>query len=329
MATPTGPRPKRIRPIEMAGEAPFWAVVRHLPEDEPTASRKDAQPVLLVHAATLGRRMFLVPDGGFVGYLLGQRDGDGAPRFDVFTLDWRSSNLLFGDGAQGGEGKNREDYRLDEIIDVDVVEGVKAVAKLHPGVPLHIVAHCMGAALTAQAIAEEKIGLPGATPLGHVVLATVGLCYRLGVDGWLKVSDNIMRDIEHSHPGLMGVSPHVVYDPEKLAGRPSSRRCSTSGATASSRTNARSRSAIASGSFSGGLPHGRHAPHARGQRPPPTLRRNPDRTLPPHHRQLPARLGRALEGSPAGPGQERAPVQGSGDDPHHRQREPGVAPGLD
>ena len=84
--------------------------------------------------------MFLEPDGGFVGHLLRQRTEDGGPAFDVFTLDWRSSNLLFGAAGEGLQGPGCpddpiNDYRIDRAAEQDLPAGLAAVARRASGRP--------------------------------------------------------------------------------------------------------------------------------------------------------------------------------------------------
>jgi Alpha/beta hydrolase family len=201
--------------VPIAENGTFSAVFRYFLKGEPREFRDNAQPVLLLHAATLGRKMFIEPNGGFVKYLL-DLETDGAPRYDVFTLDWRSSNQLFGNWGEGGEGFTFDDYRVDRVAFDDVPAGVGAVAKVRKGRPLRIVAHCIGGTATAQALAAGKIGGLGDPPIDHIVLSTLGLFYRQGIDGALKTSENIMRDLESSFPKEIGVSPHVAFDKSGL-----------------------------------------------------------------------------------------------------------------
>jgi hypothetical protein len=189
-------------PVDAAD--PLRQVWRHRLASDAVGARDGATPVLLIHAATLGRDMFLEPKGGFAKYLLGKRAVDG-PAFDVLTLDWRASNNLLGkDGGPANE-LPADEFRVDRVAD-DVEFGVRAAAGLHAGKPVTIVAHCMGAAGTAQAIASGKIGT-GEAPVGDLVLATIGLFYRIGIDNALKTSENVMRLLEASRVSVL--SPHV------------------------------------------------------------------------------------------------------------------------
>jgi hypothetical protein len=179
-------------------------VWRHRLRSDDAGARDGAAPVLLIHAATLGRDMFLEPQGGFARYLLEKKAG-GAPAFDVLTLDWRASNNLLGKDGGPAVGASADEFRVDKVAE-DIQFGVRVAARLHPGKPVRIVAHCMGAAATAHAIASGAVGDVDA-PVGDVVLATIGLFYRLGIDNALKTSENVMRLLEASQISVL--SPHV------------------------------------------------------------------------------------------------------------------------
>ncbi|HVY39028.1 MAG TPA: alpha/beta fold hydrolase [Polyangia bacterium] len=188
------------------GQLPFWEVWSHRLEGEAPGAREGAEPVLLIHAATLARDMFLVRGGGFVKALLNVRR-DGRPRFDVLTLDWRSSKRLFGDFGEKAKGRATPSaYRLDDVVG-DVQNGVRVAAGRHGGAPVHVVAHCIGAAAAAQAIATRAVA-PRA--LGNVVLSTVALFYRVNLDGVLKTAENVMDAFEAQ--GIEALSPYVGTD---------------------------------------------------------------------------------------------------------------------
>jgi hypothetical protein len=172
----------------------FSRVRRFRLKDEPWERRQGGQPVLLVHAAVTGYRMFLEPDRGFLGYLLEQKDAHGRP-FDVWALDWRSSNLLARDDGAGVV--DLDHYRMEQAVE-DLQYGVKEVYGATTK-PVHVVAHCMGAAATAQAIAMNAFN-PGA--LGNVVLTTIALFYQQGLDGWLKVLEQILQDLPATRQDL-------------------------------------------------------------------------------------------------------------------------------
>jgi pimeloyl-ACP methyl ester carboxylesterase len=211
-------------------EGPLWEVKRfrlkprnEKEKDREAARKQTARAVLLIHAATVSRRMFMEPAGGFLKYLLDEETEDEEskikqPAFDVYTLDWRSSNLLFKNWGEGGLGRKFDDYRVDRVAE-DVRDGIRAVSRFRKkngaaDSKVHVVAHCMGAASTAQALAtppdtpewEEPL------PVGNVVLATIALFYRLGGDGFLKLADDRFAGLEPG--GRIFISPHVVDEPD-------------------------------------------------------------------------------------------------------------------
>ena len=212
MRTPTGPDGSNqvtrdgITSQRCEGEAPFWEVWSHRLANEAPDARAGAEPVLLIHAATLSRDMFLVRDGGFVKALLNVKR-DGRPQFNVLTLDWRSSKHLFGDYGEKAKGRAKPDqYRLDDVVQ-DVRHGLDVAAAQQGGAPVHVVAHCIGAAATSQAIATGAIS---PSRLSNVVLATIGLFYRMGLDGVLKTAENVMATFESQ--GVEALSPYADFD---------------------------------------------------------------------------------------------------------------------
>jgi pimeloyl-ACP methyl ester carboxylesterase len=185
-----------------------YSALRHLwPKGEDPKAREGAQPVLLVHAAVTGYRMFLEPYGGFLRYLLEQRNGK-RPRFDLWTVDWRSSVLLAGKNGSGVQ--DLDNYRMENVVgDVSA-----ALAEVHRRTerarPVHVVAHCMGAAAAAQAIATGAIGGPA---LGNVVLTTIALFYKQGLEGRLKVLEQMLQELAESPESkaakLFAITPHA------------------------------------------------------------------------------------------------------------------------
>ena len=89
----------------------------------------------------------------------------------------------------------------------DVRNGLDVAAGRHGGERVHVVAHCIGAAATSQAIAT------GAVPpsrLANVVLSTIALFYRVGLDGVLKTAENVMAAFEVQ--GVEALSPYADFD---------------------------------------------------------------------------------------------------------------------
>jgi pimeloyl-ACP methyl ester carboxylesterase len=154
--------------------------------DEPKAK----PPVLFVHGATAWRATFFEPDGGIVDYL--------QEEFDVWTLDWRASKLI----TQPWEARKGEEVpcalrnaTLDDVIDGELRAAVRTIGEVTKQAP-SVVGHCIGAAVTAAAIARGKLRFNsdagGAAAIGrHVVLSAIGLFYRGSVDTWLRAQERL------------------------------------------------------------------------------------------------------------------------------------------
>jgi hypothetical protein len=176
--------------------------------------------VLLVHGASAGSRTFMVPQGGLVKHLV-ERE------CDVWTLDWRSSNLftvfnpvevrraaaaeLRASGASHGYWRL---FNLDSAAECDLVRSLEAIgtwtrAERNSTVPptIGVMAHCVGGAVLAQALAAGLLTQAEATfRLGPCVLSTLALFYRVGVEGWLKGNEFLLEELTTAH--------HTFADPE-------------------------------------------------------------------------------------------------------------------
>lgn len=147
-------------------------------------------PVLFVHGATAWRGTFFEPNGGIVRHL---KDD-----FDVWTLDWRASKLITHPWQQHSTGKDvpcaLRNGTLDDVIEGELPEAVRKIAAVRGEGP-SIVGHCIGAAVTAAAIARGKIGIASPAPIGKcVVLSAIGLFYRGSVDTWLRAQERLDLD---------------------------------------------------------------------------------------------------------------------------------------
>lgn len=154
--------------------------LRNLPQTK--AAQKG--PVLLVHGASAGSRTFLYPgadqNSGLAGYL---REAG----WDVWLLDWRSSNLLV--PVLIDELKLGDDYfDLDEA-ELDLEAAVALVKQRTGAARVPVVGHCIGGALVAQLLARG-----GAQDIGDVVLSTLGLFYATGLDDWLKGNEHFIEE---------------------------------------------------------------------------------------------------------------------------------------
>jgi hypothetical protein len=177
-------------------------------------------PVLLVHGASAGSRTFLSPPagtptvdkpGGLARYL-------SQAGWDVWLLDWRSSNLLVPvliDGLQvEADGFTLEAAQHDLATAIEIIREQSGA----PGKRVPVVGHCIGGALVAQAVARQdsKEGGDGgaiADGVGNIVLTTLGLFFCGGIDDWLKGNEHFLEQIwweAHDRAGGRGPSELFV-----------------------------------------------------------------------------------------------------------------------
>lgn len=182
--------------------------------------------LLLVHGASAGSRTFMVPHGGLLKYLV-DRD------CDVWTLDWRSSNLfsvfnplevrraaaaeLRRSGAPNGYWRL---FNLDNAAECDLVSSLDAIGewtqrerRLDRRPTIAVMAHCVGGAVVAQALAAGLLTRPDARfHLGAVVLSTLALFYRVGLEGWLKGNEFLLEELTTAHQTFADPE-HPVINP--------------------------------------------------------------------------------------------------------------------
>lgn len=195
--------------------------------------------VLLVHGASAGSRTFMVPDGGLVRHLVSRG-------WDVWTLDWRGSNLFASHnpkpvrrGASDGQlSSYAERFDLDRSANDDLPAAIERIAAslrqeghARP-IKLSLVSHCIGGAITAMAIGAGCFrayeGSAAEVHVDNVVLTTLGLFHRVDVDGWLKGNDHVLErlldELDHfDDPDHPVISPWVASARgEPRAGWPSS-----------------------------------------------------------------------------------------------------------
>ena len=167
------------------------------PSPPSTPSHSSRPPVLLVHGASAWRGTFMEPSGGFLKHLL-------SAGYAVWTLDWRCSKSIT-DPWKGEPGKPRPaaevprglvDMSLDDAADGELPAAVRRIYRDDGVAPL-IVGHCMGAAITAMGIAKgsltsERSKKPNDARIAErVILATIGLFYRAGVDSWFRANERL------------------------------------------------------------------------------------------------------------------------------------------
>ncbi len=82
-----------------------------------------------------------------------------------------------------------------------------------PPEDVRIVGHCIGGALVAQAVAQGRCGSK------HIVLSTLGLFFKVGVEGWLKGNDSVLDTALSTHPQAIisagaATEPSLAWPPE-------------------------------------------------------------------------------------------------------------------
>ena len=180
--------------------APVLAMVRHLAAVDASGPKVGAPPVLLVHGATAWRGTFFEPHGGIARHLL--------RHFDVWTLDWRGSKAITDPWAnvlRAAAPPGLVNATLDDVIDGELPAAVRLVRRKTGQAP-RILGHCIGAAVSAAAIARGTLSHDDIDR--HIVLATIGLFFQGGVDTWLraqerldtKISDKCWNLSFHSEP---------------------------------------------------------------------------------------------------------------------------------
>jgi alpha-beta hydrolase superfamily lysophospholipase len=157
----------------------FPVGIRRIPRE---GKKGDNGTVLLVHGASATSRTFMVPDGGLARHLT--RAG-----WNVWTLDWRTSGLRAPDLIE--KQVPALDFNLTNAQQ-DLARALEIVLGAAPA-PIHLVGHCIGGALVADCLANGNQDVFG--KVGNVVLTTLGLFFRAGIDDWVKGNERLLEDI--------------------------------------------------------------------------------------------------------------------------------------
>jgi pimeloyl-ACP methyl ester carboxylesterase len=216
----------RSRKDRADGSIPLPLQLHYLPIDERLIKPKpkgDRRPVLLLHGASAGSDTFLAPSHGggcFVDYLISEN-------YEPWLLDWRASKdvadtmIMLRDGEDielgltpdldawiknayrnGGEEKLFDQLNFNLAAANDIKRALDAIKEIRPGRPIDIVAHCMGAAIMAEALVSGKLA-PGSDhgsattyPIAHVVLSTIGVFYQMNFHGRLKAEAHLLKRVQ-------------------------------------------------------------------------------------------------------------------------------------
>ena len=148
--------------------------------DPPLTPELDRPPVLLLHGASAQHQTFCIPKGRSLAEFLWNKG------YEPWLLDWRGSRRVTDSMSDSDFKSFREELDFDHAEkDLSLAFGRIAEVRDGEGEPqkIHVVAHCMGAGVLAQAIAKGAVPLGR---LGRVVLLTLGLFYETPLDGKLK-----------------------------------------------------------------------------------------------------------------------------------------------
>jgi pimeloyl-ACP methyl ester carboxylesterase len=148
--------------------------------DQPPTPDPGRPPVLLLHGASAQHETFFIPKGRSLAEFLWDEG------YEPWLLDWRGSRRVTDSMSDSDLESFRDELDFDRAEE-DLRSALKRIAEVRDreGEPqkIHVVAHCIGAGVLAQAIAKDTVPLGR---LGRVVLLTLGLFYETPLDGKLK-----------------------------------------------------------------------------------------------------------------------------------------------
>jgi polyhydroxyalkanoate synthase subunit PhaC len=157
LAVAAGGKPRGVeefRPGQAVAVTPGKVVHRNglveLMQYEPTTAKVRKEPVLIVPSWIMKYYILdLTPEDSLVKYLVGQGH-------TVFLVSWRNP------------GAADRDLRLDEYLELGVLDPIEAVQRLCPGTAIHAAGYCLGGTLLAMGAAW--LGARQAHPLKTVTL---------------------------------------------------------------------------------------------------------------------------------------------------------------
>ncbi len=163
-------------------------------------------PVLLLHGASAQHATFCVPKRSSFAEFLWSND------YEPWLLDWRGSRRVTDALGNGGLDQMRDVLDLDRAASEDIPWALQTIAEARDAEDfserhkIHVVAHCLGAAVLAQMIAGGNHVL--SERLGRIVLLTIGLFYEPPLDGKIKGQFNVLDR-------LWNEGSVVLIDPRK------------------------------------------------------------------------------------------------------------------
>jgi cholesterol oxidase len=177
-----------------------------LPMRRSRAPRGSRGSVLLVHGASAGGDMFLVPAGRSLG------DWLASAGLDVWIVDWRGGSAV---GERYATLRAPEDFTLDAVAAHDFsacFEHIRRTLESERRRPdLSVVAHCVGGGALSMAIARHDVAR--AFGVRRVVLLTLGLFFVQPLECLLKAGDYILERIDREDPDCRLIHPDAGRRP--------------------------------------------------------------------------------------------------------------------
>jgi pimeloyl-ACP methyl ester carboxylesterase len=167
--------------------------------------------VLLLHGGSASSETFVTPaERNLVSWLTERH-------VDVWTLDWRGSNLVAAVPPHPAPGDPEPVFSIDAAAAIDVPAALRRIrgAMADEGrseQPLAALGHCLGGGVLAAAVADKKLG---EFKLDSIVLSALGLFYASPWDGWVKVQDYIIEQVlaRTDHGPTVDVHVPEVFPP--------------------------------------------------------------------------------------------------------------------
>jgi pimeloyl-ACP methyl ester carboxylesterase len=175
-------------------------------------------PVLLLHGASAQHETFCIPRSHSLAKFLWEKG------YEPWLLDWRGSRRVTDSMDPQQLEQMRDVLDLDHAAREDIPSALRRIASVRDREDrtephkIHVVAHCLGAAVLAQAIASGDVS---PKRIGRVVLLTIGLFYEAPLDGKMKSQFNVLQRlwkagsvslVDPRFPGLVGEWPSDLHD---------------------------------------------------------------------------------------------------------------------
>jgi cholesterol oxidase len=184
----------------------------HTPDGLELPMRRASPPagsrgsVLLVHGASAGADMFLVPAGRSLG------DWLASAGLDVWLVDWRGGSAV---SERYARSRPPDDFTLDAIAAHDFAacfDHIRRTLDREGRRPdLAVVAHCVGGGALSMAIARHDVARVHG--VRRVVLLTLGLFFVQPFECLLKAGDYVLERVERKPADCLLIHPDADRHP--------------------------------------------------------------------------------------------------------------------